>query len=725
MAVILALWASGVPVPKQDLAVEIYHSGTWHDLVSADEVFVDAPVTIRRGLGDESGGWPRPATISARLDNATDKYRTSNPESELYGLAGRNTPMRVSVGGTVRGIVEASSWTADQTDNFRRTPRRGRAWVDVTGGGLLQRTGQRGEPLKSAFRQYNESLTHISGYWPGEQAKGSTDLVSLVSGTGRKTFKSIAPDSQYRPPGSAPLLDFGQTDDAELGAYPIQGSSATAGFQASWAGRYETLLAAADGGSDIFDWATTDGTQWGLYLNYPSTGDVNVVGLDAAGTTIVDATTSAYAAYDWSQWTLLSIDFQYSGGTTDVWVNWVNAGGTDSGFLHTSYAGEPSVLDWWDMSVFAGVPKGSTVGHVQTADVSSAGGVNLFDADRKAAWYGYLGETAAVRFARLCDLLGIAYYVSASYAASMPMGPQPVASFPEHVKEIVQTEDALVYDVFDELRIQFWCRVDRYRRTPTLTLYPADLPALPKEVNDDKIAGNVITVSQRGGGDYIARDDTGPNGTQAPPDGVGEEPRTVNVNLAYPDENGAQVANWWLRRSTVNLPRYPQVLINLAALDAARIADIEAVDVGHVIEISGFRENVIRLQVLGWTETIGTHSRSIVFNCVPDLQFQAGFWDSTASNWDSSSTTLKTAVGPNDTALTFRTATPGDLWSTNTPYSAFIAGEQVTVTSMGAASLVSGAYDQAATVTRHANGITKPLGAGEPIHVTPSGEWDL
>src|SRR6185369_14234236 len=132
---------------KQNLGLELYYSGSWHNLVTSSEVFSGASVTIRRGLGDESGGWPRPAQVTAQLDNSADKYRTTNPESPLYGLAGRNTPMRASVGGTVRAVVEASSWSADQTPDFRDSPRRGKAWVDVTGSGLLQRIGQWTAPI--------------------------------------------------------------------------------------------------------------------------------------------------------------------------------------------------------------------------------------------------------------------------------------------------------------------------------------------------------------------------------------------------------------------------------------------------------------------------------------------------------------------------------------------------------------------------------------------------
>jgi hypothetical protein len=109
-------------LPKQNVGVELYYSGSWHDIAATNDVYADTPITITRGQGDESAAL-RPAKISMSLANDDDTYRTSNPVSPLYGIAGRNTPMRVKVGGTVRGTAEASSWAPDQTQDFRR-PRR-------------------------------------------------------------------------------------------------------------------------------------------------------------------------------------------------------------------------------------------------------------------------------------------------------------------------------------------------------------------------------------------------------------------------------------------------------------------------------------------------------------------------------------------------------------------------------------------------------------------------
>lgn len=725
-ATLSLFWAAAMP--KQDIAVELYYDSGWHDLVANDDVLADAPIVITRGDGDESAA-PRPASVSLRLANDDDLYRTSNPMSPLYGKAGVNTPLRVSVGGVVRGYALASSWQAAQDANFRQSPRRGRAWVDVQGGGLLQRVNQWTENLRSPFRQYNNTIATSIGYWPGEQERGSTTVVSDVPGVSAPVFQTIAPDSQYRPPSSGPLLDMG--DNAEIGAYFVQNGTAasTSGWQMSFAYRLAPLVA---GEQDIFDWAASDGTQYGLYLN-PTTGKMLIYS-SRNGVAVLTGAATSYSGYDWSQWTMFTIDAQYSAGTTTIWVNWVNANGSTSGFMNASFVGVPSSLLWWNASNFAGVPSGSTIGHVIGVPTSSvAGAYNLFGLARQSAWFGYVGETAADRFARLCTQLGLSYHIYGTPALSSPMGAQPVDTFAKQLEEIEATEDGRIFDATDAAQIVFRLRNQRVNQTVALSLNADDetgFTSLPREVTDDLPIHNVVTASQRDGADYTVTDSTSPMGTQDPPNGRGVYKQTVNVNLADPGNELPQQANWWLRRGTVNLPRFPQVTVNLAALDAASITAVERVDVGSVIEIVNFREYTLRLSVIGYTETIGTHSRAITFTCAPDQQFRSGVYDGSASyvpRYDLRSCTLSAAVGPNTTTIALAIVND-ETWSTTSAYDLLISGELVGVPAggMSARSGSAGAYAQTITgAVRSKNGIRKTLPAASEVHVATPGRWAL
>lgn len=79
-------WASSL-TPH---GLELYYSGAWHDIT---DDLSDEGVTIGRGRKNE-GGSIDPASMGLRLTNTTGEYAPRNPTSSLYGLIGRNTPIR-------------------------------------------------------------------------------------------------------------------------------------------------------------------------------------------------------------------------------------------------------------------------------------------------------------------------------------------------------------------------------------------------------------------------------------------------------------------------------------------------------------------------------------------------------------------------------------------------------------------------------------------------------
>lgn len=82
------------PLPP-DLAVELFYGGAWHDITA--DVRVAPPVTARYGQPDEAAR-PDPSTCTLLLNNRHGRYSWRNPRSELFGLIGRNTPMRYRLG---------------------------------------------------------------------------------------------------------------------------------------------------------------------------------------------------------------------------------------------------------------------------------------------------------------------------------------------------------------------------------------------------------------------------------------------------------------------------------------------------------------------------------------------------------------------------------------------------------------------------------------------------
>ena len=83
---------------------ELFYSGAWNTITDDMRVTTSA-VTITRGLSSESSSSAEPTTCSCDLDSRDNRYGPRNPTSPLYGLIGRNTPMRL-------GYTVGSPWAA-------------------------------------------------------------------------------------------------------------------------------------------------------------------------------------------------------------------------------------------------------------------------------------------------------------------------------------------------------------------------------------------------------------------------------------------------------------------------------------------------------------------------------------------------------------------------------------------------------------------------------------
>jgi hypothetical protein len=707
---------------KNDVAFEIFYDNTWHDLVVNDQVLAEQSIVITRGSRGQTGGIP-PTVITARLNNADDLLRPGNPESPLYGKAGIGVPVRVSVGGSVRGRGEAASFKSGQTRDFRKTPKRGKAWVDIEAGGTLQRVNQWAARIRSPFYIYNTSITSapLVGYWPLEDARGTRYAFTPVDGATSGPVTNLAFESQYRPAGSDPLADVDAAPTSTEGYFVPGSAASTAGWQISWVQKLTTFDPAET--YSLMFWHTSNNVDWSLLYsagNWVLTGSNGFSEVVAANINLGNA-----------GWILWNVEASYSGGTTNIEVTYTVEEffglGVDGVFGDT-YAGPTGTLEKWfvtgltitDMSV------GHVLGLNVTKDVEDLGSDN-----RGNALAGRVSEQVDFRFFQIFETyLGLPTYINSGTTPSVLMAAQRSGSLPEILAELVATDDALVFDHRTDPQIQLVLRSFRYNQTP-FTIDVTELPFPPPDTEDDAGVWNVSKLVQPDGGVFSARDDTGPRGTQAPPDGISERVQpdlAVNIDDQPGAEDMAQHANWWLRRGTVDLPRYPQVTINLAALDAARVAVLQEIDVGDVIEITGYRENTIRLHVLGYTETIGwPNARTLVLNCAPDQQFVLGVWNDDDSRWDLATSTLAVQAGPTATTLTLA-MTADEAWSQTSAYDLFIAGEQigVPVGGMGARTGTLGAYTQTLTgAVRSKNGVRKTLTAGSPVNVATPGRWGL
>ncbi|WP_079188074.1 hypothetical protein [Streptomyces acidiscabies] len=98
------------PVAVLDVRIDLLVGGVWQD-VTAD-VYTRNPMTIVRGRPDE-GARTDPGKLGLTFNNGrskvnpavTGRYSSGNPNSDLHGLIGRNTPVRVHVPATAAHLA--------------------------------------------------------------------------------------------------------------------------------------------------------------------------------------------------------------------------------------------------------------------------------------------------------------------------------------------------------------------------------------------------------------------------------------------------------------------------------------------------------------------------------------------------------------------------------------------------------------------------------------------
>lgn len=685
-----------------DVAFEVFYDGAWHDLVASRQVRADTAITVRRG--DPSvGSALTPARVDAKLDNTDDDLRPSNPLSPLYQSAGVGTPIRVSRDGVVRGYVQASQWSADESDDFRRTPKRGKAWVDVESAGLLQQVIA-SPRLDSPIIRDTRPLDFLVDFWPCEDESGATRLSNLVSGgrAARWFGGDLSLASDDRPGGAARTV---QTPSGVRVAGAFQSNP---GDGTGWTAVFAAKLPATMSGTylEFFHWTDSTGKRWSWEVN---NADYRIRVYDADGT-LLETRVGTYAATP-NQWVRYSITASATAGTVDYEVVWWPEGGVgNGGFIDSFSAASVGSLRAWDRPATAATVDAGLCSVYGVASTVVEGAVY-------EAFQGHRGELAGYRFGRLMTELGYAWSWIGDPDLSTPMGPQPAETMTEILREIRDTEDGLIFDTRDALEVTFMLRAARCNQTP-IRIAVTELVARPREVTDVAFA-NLVTVKNRAGGEAVAADLDGPLGVAA----KGPWEQSVDVNV-YPERLLDDLATWWLNRGTVNEPRYPAITINLYALGPARAAELADIDVGQRLEISGLRADPVGLHVLTIDEPIGwPNAWSLTLTCAPDSVFGVGVYGGT--RYGSASTTLAAAAEINATSLQLTTSRYGDrAWSTATPYDILVAGQRFTVTSMPAPS-GTGPWTHTATVVPARNGIVKRCPAGSPVQVVDAARYAL
>jgi hypothetical protein len=640
----------------------------------------------------------------------------------------------------VRFVGEVAAWQPRRTVDFNAATGKGDAWTDVTANGVLRRLGQGASPLRSPLTRAgirgNSAAFGVSGapvaYWPCEDESGATSAAEVMGNapplgvSGDVQFAALSPI-----PASAPLPKFADAVSTFVGTVPASA------YRSTWAATNGTVVS--------FSWAIGEesanaplftaqfeddaGSTWSFTVALDGTTDLDTAferwpTADPGSVTTLDSVIHSLPQSLSTYFTLIMILDQVGSD-----INWTyiirNQFGAGSGgdTLASVTLGRMRRVQ----VAASGVLDALSVGHLMVHDVSTVDEPEMF-----ANLAGHTGETADERLVRLSDEEGVGFILRGTAGAGGLMGVQRIATLVELFDDAEKVDQGILFDSRESLGTTYRTVADLYNQTAALTLDYAGgqiAPTLEPDL-DDLGVRNDAEVKRYSGSSARVTVDTGPLSTQAPPDGVGRYDDSITVN-AETDQQLLGLAGWRVGLGTIDEIRYPQVTVDLDAAPDL-VEDASAIDIGDLLVITGLpaddTPDDARLIVRGYTETIGSHRRTITFNTTPARPYDVGVWDDgDAGRYDSAYSTLDAEfVAGTDTSLDVAIEDGRLLWVTGSgspefPFDILIDGVRLTVTAVAGSS-----SPQTFTVTQApVNGVEKTIAAGTQVRVWRPARWAL
>lgn len=591
----------------------------------------------------------------------------------------------------------------------------------VHAGDILQRLNTSGTPLESPIYA-NRIQVDPTGYWTFEDGADATQAGAASRNTVAATVANVRFKADDTLNGSNGSLQF----DGALAS--IKGRSRTTGVTGTASAlfffKFGTLPATTvpminlgTGGSVATSWTIeTDG------------GSFTIRAFNSDGTSLLSSAI-LIGSITLTEWISMRLELTTSGGNIAWALAWnevaqdaiLGSSGTIVGapgrFAGFTVAGHASNTDmYWAHVVL----------DTDTTDFSSA--------DFIGAANGYIGESFAARFKRLCIANGITPDLDGWEFESELVGRQRTDTLLNVLNDGARVDGGLLLGSRRQGNALTHVTRSRISTAPYSVQLSHDgnshLAKTPKPIKDSVGVKNDVTVTRPGAG-YSRRVITdGRYGTDA----IGNVPDAQEVNVLT-DEDTESVAGWLALLGTWNEARVPDISVALnrpETLFGSTIAEqILAADVGRWVSLIDMpvhqKPGPLDQIVQGYSEAVDNKTWTIAFNGTPYGPWRVGIIEGllTPARFVATNTTVDAATST-AVSLTFVTAAGSSRWVTTAdvatspfPLDVLIAGERVTITD-----ITGTTNTQTITVTRSVNGIIKAI-SGDPqvqlYYVTPFG----
>lgn len=585
--------------------IEMYLNGAWTAITSY--VRVEAGINIQVGVQNESAVADA-NTCTLIVNNRDGRFTPRNTSGAYYPYLKRNTPLRVTVDGTVRFWGQVAEFPGRYNENGSDV------YVPIVASGPLRRLAHAGSldaTLATAIRYLSTANGDITGYWPCEDASGATGIASgLNSGTagtftGTPVFEAVDL--------SAGTHNVPTWAGASATFIPATGSSTK-----FTAGCYIKLpTSGLTGGEELFR-VQVKGTavSWRILYSPGSGGSVFLQVLDTTGAELLS--TANITVLDGSTF-YVKLECSNSGANVAYSFSTLDAGTTISGSLTGASIGAPAAAGIGLGTIAIPADADVAVGHVVLGTSDTALFHSQFDSGRAA----YAGESIESRLSRLATIYGLSIGVVSGATSPVEMGAQPDGTLLD-VLRAAEKADAggILRDAIDQEQLIYITRRARYndQRAQLVMSYTAKQLVPPLEpTDDDQQLRNDVKANRTDGSSARIALTTGALSTANYPTGVGPYP-FEDTYAIYSDDQLIYLASWVLRRGTVDETRFPAVTVDLIA-NPSKVGNIEAVRPGYRFQITNLPTYAgpatVDLQVLGWREHLSKSVRRVTFICEP------------------------------------------------------------------------------------------------------------
>lgn len=722
---------------------------TW-TFTDVSDRLLDKPVRITRGRGDGQGTLGS-SSCTFTLKNLDGELTPTRKSSTLWPNVRRTTPVRISLTnvGPNPPYTRFTGFIASFA--LRIVPGAGGvniSTVQITAAGVTRRLSQ-GAAAKSPLKRtiLGATATTPDLYWSMEDGPDSTANTFKSGISGGAPLQTVNPDhvlfgsQSLRGSQPAPVFEcFSNTGGFALagqaGGIKTTLSLGSSGF--SIAGAFVGILASS---AETVHWrllnlTLSGGTYTQLYfaigagcisgvLNGEFIAKVIVLPPGSLNAGPLSTTTGGLLSvpnpFDGEEHAF-SITMSETGGTVTLTFVMDGVTYTDS---EAGTIGTPTLMTgcellantfWTTADALDNLDSAVALCHLNIVDGGTT--ADLYQAAR-----GYVGERDHTRVARVLREEGIP---SAVVGEGIRLGPQPIASTMEILRDCEPTGRGIITEPRDGFSVGYIARTARYNRTPAMTI---DLSTYRTPegtgsqvlvpIYDDQRLRNQWTITRSGGiGSTEADDDS------VDDDGLYDDGAEANVE---DDQQTAHVASWRAHEGSVDELRYPAPPVDPHANPTTLLEPWLTIDLGDVIvrtnapaEHTG--ENIEEV-LMGYAETIERKRWTATTSVVPSEPWQhlnvVGSNDANRGRVGSKRSTVNTQPGTSGTSLSV--AVGGVLWRTGaTNFPIDVGPEVMTVTNIS-----GGSSPQTFTVVRSVNGVVNDPDVGEQVRLHQPGVYAL